>query len=213
MISTRQVIISFYSAIFFWTASCNNTKKDYLSNADNSKISECDTMIEFALSLIEKHDSVFIDGNKKKLRSFKYTEIDEDGVLQRFNYPFYNVFHDSIDFVSIEEIYGEIFFSEEVTFNYSSVREYNLSCQNKYYFIDSDSVDGIKKYFHEVEIPEKFPIYYSLSYPIISIDGRFLIVEMDKHSFWLSGEGLTFVFKRINTLEWKLDRTIVRWIS
>ncbi|UKN02698.1 hypothetical protein K6119_04115 [Paracrocinitomix mangrovi] len=161
-----------------------------INNVDRVNVDSCDEDFIQAIELI-KSDSPFL-----------------------FVEPLLNVFHKKLDTNRIWKNKGldSIFTDNDLYYLHEKEWNINTACYPMFEFTSIDSAKSRIDQFLNDNNYHGNTTYYSVSKPIKSLDGNYLLIEMDKHCYGLCGMGETFLFQKTHE-GWKKVWEVFRWIS
>lgn len=190
------------------------------SNNEDSLITlNCDSLIRIALDLI-RIDSVewkmptdYKEESGHFMRQFRFYQMESiDTAINPF--PFQIEVHDSLEIDYIWESRGldTLFKQGDVDQFYTMNNPIQPECYPKYNFVSRDSIRKRCELYKQDDPRVESYTYYTLSRPLVSKNGQYMLMQFDHNCYGFCGSGHTFLFAKTNT-GWVKLWSFVRWIS
>lgn len=206
--------IALFSAVIFSCGTESETSFEELNDFDSTNAQICDENLIEIFEIIEMDSTESISpvypynptGSYYKMYHFINSDLSSDP------FPLLDQFHKDIDTVGIWNDYRlDTIFDIDNLYDYDDLA-IQTDCYPKIDFISPDSVSNWIQHYEEDHKSVRFPSYYTVSKPIISEDGRFLLIEFDQRCYGNCGTGSTYLYQKQKD-GWSKVWYICRWVS
>ncbi len=183
------------------------------SNIDSTITFQCDSLTSIAIELIKVDSAEFMKGSGLYQKQFHFYQIETNDTMVN-PFPFQIEVHDSLEIEYVWKSRGldTIFTADDIDKFYLTNSPIETECFPQYNFISKDSIQKSRELYYKGDRKTKFDKYFTLSRPLISKNGRYMLIEFDQRCFGWCGSGHTFLFTKTQK-GWEKLWSITRWIS